>query len=104
MPDQSELLAFGTIALCLLIQGIFCWFGKGAWMIAGYNTLPRRERARIDKRKLCRTMAIFLFYLAAIVLADLFTSPGGYVIGFGLPIGAIVLLVYCNTGDRMKRK
>ena len=104
MPDKSELFFLGAIALCLFIQGVFLWFGKGAWMIAGYNTLPRRERERIDKRKLCRTAAVFLFYLVAIVLVDLFTSPCGYVIGLGLPIGAIVLLVYCNTGDRMKKE
>lgn len=100
---MAEIWVIGAVVLLLVATGLLLWFGKGAWMLAGYNMLPRRRRARIDRRKLCRTMACFLFYCAAVVTIDRIAAAGGLVAGIYLHLGAIVLLVYANMGGRFER-
>jgi hypothetical protein len=48
-----------------IIVGIFLLFGKGAWLIAGYNTAPKEEKAQINKKKLCRSMGVFMLAVSA---------------------------------------
>ncbi len=94
----------GAVVLLLVGTGVLFWFGKGAWLIAGYNMLPRKRRARIDRRKLCRTMACFLFYCAAVVMIDRLAAAEGVVMNIYLHLGAIVLIVYANTGGRFEKR
>ncbi len=97
---EAEEWLLGGLAGCFFAAGLLFRSGRGARLIAGYNTMPRRERERIDRRKLCRTMALFMAYCGCMALLDLCSEPHGYVLGIGLPIGAVVLLVYSNTGNR----
>lgn len=32
------------LALLFVVIGIFLFLGKGSWLIAGYNTMPREEK------------------------------------------------------------
>lgn len=38
----------------LILLGILFHFGKGADLIAGYNTLPAEKKAEYDVKKLCK--------------------------------------------------
>ena len=38
-----------ALILLFLILGIVLWKGKGAWMIAGYNTSSKAEKANMTK-------------------------------------------------------
>ncbi|MDD3244253.1 MAG: DUF3784 domain-containing protein [Eubacteriales bacterium] len=40
------------------------FMGKGAFLIAGYNTSSREERAKYDEKKLCRTMGMVCAVIA----------------------------------------
>ena len=42
------------LALLFLAAGIFLLCGKGAWHVAGYNTLSQAEKKKYDKKKVCR--------------------------------------------------
>ena len=46
------------LALIFFIISIFLFFGKGKWLIAGYNTMSRENRKKYDERKLCKTVSI----------------------------------------------
>lgn len=48
-----------------ILLGVLFARGKGASLIAGYNTMPRAEREKVDKKKLCKAMSRLMFVLAA---------------------------------------
>ena len=68
---MSELLAhLAVIALFLGLAALFSR-GKGAFLIAGYNTASQKEKAKYDEKALCRFMGKLMFALAACWLPEL---------------------------------
>ena len=53
----------GMILLFLLLGLVFSQ-GKGAFLIAGYNTASQAEKAKYDEKALCRCMGKLMFALA----------------------------------------
>lgn len=47
-----------ALALMFLIISILMFFGKGKWLIAGYNTASEEEKKKYDDKKLCRSMSL----------------------------------------------
>lgn len=45
-------------ALFFIISG-FLYGGKGSWLIAGFGTLSKKERAKYEEKKVCRAMGVF---------------------------------------------
>lgn len=43
-----------VVAGIFLVLGTVFAFGKGAFLIAGYNTASAEEKAQYDEKKLCR--------------------------------------------------
>ena len=60
-------LLLAELAVTALFVGLGVLFskGKGAFLIAGYNTMSKEKKARYDKNALCRFMGKFMFALAA---------------------------------------
>lgn len=56
----------------LLIISIALFFGKGSFLIAGYNTASEEEKKRYDKKKLCRVMGSGLFVITLITGVNVF--------------------------------
>lgn len=46
---------------CFLALSIPLLAGRGAWLVAGYNTMAANQRERYDERKLCRATGCMLF-------------------------------------------
>ena len=71
------------VMIPLIIMTALLLRGRGAMLIAGYNTASDEERARYDERKLCRTVGfcmlacdiLCVLLLALIVLAELSILP-----------------------------
>lgn len=49
------------------IMGISLICGKGTWMIAGYNTMSKEEKAKHDIKKISRGVGILLLIVGAIL-------------------------------------
>ena len=105
---MDDAIVHGACVVLFLLLGILFSCGKGAFLIAGYNTAPREEKAGMDEKALCRFMGTLMFLLAAcwlIVLASaVFDRQYLFWIGFGAFL--IVLfggIVYANTGNRFKK-
>ena len=96
-----DLLIHGIVALGFAILGGFLWFGRGAGAIAGYNTMSARERERIDKRKLCRATACYLWFVGLLLVAG---TWNGLILAVGLPISAFAFIVWANTGHRFEKR
>ena len=94
--------------IVLIFFGILLLNGKGAFLIAGYNTLPKSEKEKYDEIALCKFMGKFMIGISFSILlwafSDLFKNQVLFIIGLVLFLGQIVfVLVYGNTGNRFKK-
>ena len=106
--DTVLLAIHGAVVGSLVILGVIFLKGKGAFLIAGYNTASKAEKEKIDEKKLCRCMSKMMFALAGcffiVMLSDIFHKMWILWLGLGLVfIVSIGGMVYINTGDRIKK-
>lgn len=111
MSDSDIILlviisAVGLIFVCLAI--IFL-FGKGAFLIAGYNTLPKNKKDRFDEKKLLRFIGLITLIIG--LLTPLVAIGGIYKLSWLIWLYVIVVvglsifaIVYSNTKDRFKKR
>ena len=76
--------------------------GHGSWLIAGYNTASKDEKAKYNEKKLCRTTGIGMGVITVLILImSLFENvlPVSFAyISFGIVLVDILLMiVVCNT-------
>jgi len=97
----------GAIAIPFIVLGVFLLNGKGAFLIAGYNTLSDRDKAKYDTKALCRAVGWLLISMAVLgllfPLASVFESSWLFLVTFipfmALPFG---FAIYANTGNRFR--
>lgn len=98
-----------VVAGIFLVLGTVFAFGKGAFLIAGYNTASAEEKAQYDEKKLCRAVSKLMFALAACwvvaALSEIFKNMIFLWVGIALFAVVIVVgVVWINIGDRCKSK
>ena len=96
------------ITASLLVLGLIFRMGKGAFLIAGYNTASRAQKEQIDEKKLCRYMSRLMFVLAGcwliITACEVFGKIWLLWLGWGLFLISVVFgVIYINTGGRIKK-
>ncbi|GKU24165.1 DUF3784 domain-containing protein [Clostridium folliculivorans] len=96
------------IIVLFIVLGIVFSLGKGAFLISGYNTLSKEEKAKYDTEALCKFMGKSMFMLAFSVflwgLSTLLNQHFVFVIGFILFIGTVIfLIIYTNTNNRFRK-
>lgn len=106
MTTMEILIQLGGILL-LLITSIFLLQGKGALLIAGYNTLSAIDKAKYDKVALCKAVGkLVLCITVSIVLifmGEFFQLNWLLIVGTSLMIAIIIAgLIYLNTGNRYR--
>lgn len=97
-----------VVAGIFLVLGTVFAFGKGSFLIAGYNTASTEEKAQYDEKKLCRAVSKLMFALAACwvvaALSEIFKNMIFLWVGIALFAVVIVVgVVWINTGDRCKK-
>ena len=102
------LAVFLIITALFVVLGIIFATGKGANLIAGYNTASNKEKANTDEKKLLKAMAVFMFVLAGCffvsALSQMFNVGSLIWIGQALFVAALIIgLIYLNTGDRFRK-
>ncbi|HSJ39090.1 MAG TPA: DUF3784 domain-containing protein [Planococcus sp. (in: firmicutes)] len=101
------IISLGGILL-LLALGLYLLQGKGAMLIAGYNTLPKKEKEKYDEVALCKATGKLIL---AITFSITLIFAGAFLVISNLVIAGTVLLVvtilfgliYMNTGNRYKK-
>ena len=101
-------IANAVMAAVFVLLGILFSRGKGAFLIAGYNTASAAEKARYDEKALCRFMGRLMFAMAgcwAVVAAGtLLVRPRVYDLGIGLFLAVVFGgVIYANTGRRFRK-
>ncbi|WP_342527218.1 DUF3784 domain-containing protein [Chryseomicrobium sp. FSL W7-1435] len=97
------------VIIPLLILAVYLSQGKGAFLIAGYNTMPKEEKAKYDEVALCKFRGKVLygicFSLVLLSLSEWLEIPALLWMGIALMIGLLVFtLVYSNTGNRFRQQ
>lgn len=98
----------GVVLILFIGMGIIFSCGKGAFLIAGYNTLSTPEKSHFDEKLLCKFMGKLFFSFAGSwlvvalggVLNIAYLLVSGILLFFISIIGAVV---YANTGNRFKK-
>jgi Ca2+/Na+ antiporter len=96
------------VILLLIVLGILFLNGKGAFLIAGFNTKSKEEQAQYDQTALCKFMGKMTFALAFSIalwaLSELFKIQFLFTVGMVFFIYIIVfMLIYLNTNNRFKK-
>lgn len=94
--------------LIFVLLGLLFSRGKGAFLIAGYNTSSKAEQEKYDEKALCKGMGRLMFALAAcwlvIASSEVFHRMSLLWIGLGLFfVTAIGGVIYMNTGNRYRK-
>ena len=95
------------MVMLLIVLGYLIKHKQWSWLIAGYNTSSKKEKAKYDTAALCSGVGNFLFILAGILLI---TALGEFleavwIISFSwilFSAAIITFLIYANTGNRYK--
>lgn len=91
---------FAVISIVLLL-------GKGAGLIAGYNTASEKEKQKYDEKKLCRVcgggmLAVTVLLAAAGVFEDVLPAESASIIGIVIFLDCAVMIILGNTICRRK--
>ena len=102
-------MIFGAFSSLLVVMAIFLLMGKGAFLIAGYNTLSQAEKARFDEKAICRFFGWLLIIIAVLLMlipTSIITNAVWMAFsGVGLILAVLVFAaIYSNTGNRFQNK
>lgn len=102
------LIVHGFVIALLLALGVVFRRGKGAFLIAGYNTAPKAEKETVNEKKLCRYTGNLMFVLAGCwsvaALSEIFQMLWLLWLGYILFFIAVIAGIICiNTGNRLKK-
>lgn len=95
-------------ALLLIILGYLIKYRKWTWLIAGYNTSSKEEKAKYNKEALCNGVGNLLFILSGI---SFFAALGEFwgvdwivrITWILFIVVIVVAIIYMNTGNRFKK-
>ena len=92
-PDWVVWIAFIVFA----VFSIVLLLGRGNWLISGYNTASKEEKAKYNEKKLCRTMGIGMSVIAILLLImGVFENilPAFFVyIALGIILADVVIII-----------
>ena len=78
------------LAVLFLVLALVVYFGKGDWLIAGYNTASEKERAQYNIKRL-RLIISLLMLLSAVFVVVLLYFPSISIIA--TPIFVVITLI-----------
>jgi len=89
-------------------MAIFLINGKGAFLIAGYNTMDPQRKASYDEKALCKAVGWLLLFLTFLMflwpLAFHFEMPWLFWLSFILFMVVVIgFVVYANTGNHFRK-
>lgn len=102
-------VAIFIILIPFLIFAVLLSKGKGASLLAGYNTMSDSEKAQYNEIALCKFMGKIMYGISLsillLALSEILEKRVLFIIGLLLLLTLIVFtLVYSNTGNRFKKK
>ncbi len=98
---------FAVVIVCLIfvLLGVLFLLGKGSFLIAGYNTASKEEKAKYDEKRLTRCFSIFCFGIAIVIAACGVVDTDDFALLIGLPaILVLIVLIMILSNTYCKKK
>ena len=101
-------IIFGATILLMLVLSFYLLSGRGANLIAGYNTLSETEKAKYDKHRLCRSVGVLMLQITAafcVLTAGILLDLVWLWVSGAVLFAAIIIvgLIRINTDPRIKK-
>lgn len=80
------------LTVIFAIMGILFAFGKGGFLIAGYNSASDKDKAKYDEKKLNICFSIFCFGIAIVIGITGYIDTEVFAVRVGLPCILILLI------------
>lgn len=107
--DIILLVVTSVVGALLIILALFFFYGRGANLIAGYNTMSEAKKASVDTKKLTRFAGVLMLVIGVLtVLLGVFGISYGLwaplIYGVVVILLTVVAIIYANTKQRFKIK
>ena len=91
-----------VVFVLFLIISIILLSGHGSWFISGYNTASKEEKAKYDKKKLCKKTGFGMAVIAVLILViglfeDVLPASFAYISLGIILVDVLLMIVVCNT-------
>lgn len=105
---MAGIIITSLIMLLFIGMGILLSQGKGAFLIAGYNTMSKEEQEKYDVLALCKFMGkmmfLFAFSMGFWILGEIYESTTLFIVGTVIFLAVTaIMLVFMNTNNRFKK-
>jgi len=92
----------GAIFLLIAVLGVVMLTGRGAFLIAGFNTMSKEKQGKYKKEALCKFVGLILllvtFFSAGITVGAIFEVTAVCIVSAVLLASVIVFaLIFANT-------
>jgi len=104
----NDSIVYVVILIPMLVFAIVLSRGKGASLLAGYNTMSESKKETYDEVALCKFMGKIMYGISFSLLLIAFSEISGYsflfIVGFVILVFFIIFAgVYTNTKNRFKK-
>ena len=105
----ASFLMSSIFAVPVIIVGIVLCCGKGAFLIAGYNTASSEEKATSNEKALCRATGVLVLVIVGsveLLMLGAVLDMVALMWGGGILMAVLTVfgLIYINKSQRFKRK
>jgi len=102
-----QLIIHAAIGGVMVILGSILLTGRGEFMLAGYNTMPKSKKERYDTPALCKFMGKIILLLAVLIILagiEALYAPWFWIV-WGIAFVGILtfVIIYANTGNRFRK-
>jgi hypothetical protein len=108
--DVAALVICGVVGLAVAGAGAAMLTGRGAFLIAGYNTMSKARKEKYDEKALCRFTGKIMLPIGLLTPFVAISGIFGAAAWFGFVYTAVVsglvifAVTYVNTGDRFRKR
>lgn len=92
------------LIVIFIIMGVALLFGKGDWLIAGYNTMSKEEKEKFDKRKLCKAVGSEMLFVAFIMAVTAYVDTDQFASYTIIPILISVGILIWFANSKCQKK
>ncbi len=99
-------LAYAALLLCAFLS-VLLFLGKGSWLVAGYNTASKEEKAKYEEKKLCRIVGMGLGIEVILISVLLFAGGAApacfdWLIPVLIVLDLLITIILANTVCKKK--
>ena len=106
--NGSTIVAVAIVAptsFVIIVIAIFLLCGRGANLLAGYNTMSQEKKDEYDAPALCRFMGKIVLPIG-ILTPFMLLGKGWFAVVYAVVVVGLVVFagIYANTGSRFKKQ